>query len=80
MIGKNINDILEDNIKEPTLGKYRVKKKDDSILYAKINFSKLEDEMIVVMEDITPLKESIREKELFLRRSITVSRIICRSY
>jgi len=67
LIGKNINDILEDKIKEPTPGEYRIKKKDDSILYAKINFSKLEDEMIVVMEDITPLKESIREKELLLR-------------
>ena len=67
LIGKNINDILEDKIKEPTPGEYRIKKKDDSILYAKINFSKLEDEIIVVMEDITPLKESIREKELLLR-------------
>ncbi len=67
LIGKNINDILEDKIKEPTPGEYRIKKKDDNILYAKINFSKLEDEIIVVMEDITPLKESIREKELLLR-------------
>ncbi|MDI3484256.1 MAG: hypothetical protein PWQ74_843 [Methanobacteriaceae archaeon] len=67
LIGKNINDILEDKIKEPTPGEYRIKKKDDNILYATINFSKLEDEIIVVMEDITPLKESIREKELLLR-------------
>jgi len=67
LIGKNINDILEDKIKEPAPGEYRIRKKDNSILYAKINFSRLEDEIIVIIEDITPLKESIKEKELLLR-------------
>lgn len=67
LIGKNINDILEDKIKEPAPGEYRIRKKDNSILYAKINFSRLEDEIIVIIEDITPLKKSIKEKELLLR-------------
>ncbi|HPQ05183.1 MAG TPA: histidine kinase dimerization/phosphoacceptor domain -containing protein, partial [Methanothermobacter sp.] len=67
LIGKNINDILEDKIKQPVPGEYRIKRKDNSILYAKINFSRLEDEIITIIDDITPLKESIKEKELLLR-------------
>ena len=67
LIGKNINDILEDKIKEPVPGEYRIKRKDNSILYVKINFSRLKDEIIAIIEDITPLKESIKEKELLLR-------------
>lgn len=65
--GKNLNDILEDRITGPSPGEYRIQKRDKSILYAKINFSRLEDEIITIIEDITPLKESIKEKELLLR-------------
>lgn len=65
--GKNFNDILEDKVKEPVSGEYRIRRKDKSIMYARINFSTLENEIVTVIEDITPLKESIKEKELLLR-------------
>ncbi|MDI6881272.1 MAG: histidine kinase dimerization/phosphoacceptor domain -containing protein [Methanothermobacter sp.] len=65
--GKSFNDILEDKIARPIPGEYRIRRRDKSILYAKINFSRLKDEIITIIEDITPLKEYIKERELLLR-------------